>query len=136
MPRPATASVVSHPPPPVRTAAHTHTYLYFLYEGVCLSFFFGETAVRGCTYIHTVIIYKNIWRYMATQVGKVVEEKVAELLPEEEEKEELDELRMSSLTLDRVAAAKKYIEDHYKSHMKLIQQRKERSFFGITKIYL
>lgn len=73
---------------------------------------------------------------MATQVGKVVEEKVAELLPEEEEEEELDELRMSSLTLERVAAAKKYIEDHYKAHTKLIQQRKERSFFGITKIYL
>ncbi|KAG2398631.1 serine/threonine protein [Vigna angularis] len=32
----------------------------------------------------------------------------------------------SSMTLERVAAAKKFIEDHYRSQMKLIQQRKER----------
>ncbi|CAI9100648.1 OLC1v1037790C5 [Oldenlandia corymbosa var. corymbosa] len=59
---------------------------------------------------------------MEAQVGKVVEE----LIPEGEEEEESDDHLMSTLTLERVAAAKKYIEDHYKSHMKLIQQRKER----------
>ncbi|XP_059276681.1 uncharacterized protein LOC132030906 [Lycium ferocissimum] len=44
----------------------------------------------------------------------------------EEEEEELEEQLGSSLTLERVAAAKKLIEDHYKSHMKLIQDRKQR----------
>lgn len=46
----------------------------------------------------------------------------------EEEEEELEEQLGSSLTLERVAAAKKLIEDHYKSHMKLIQDRKQRYF--------
>ncbi|CAN4096486.1 unnamed protein product [Withania somnifera] len=44
----------------------------------------------------------------------------------EEEEDELEEQLGSSLTLERVAAAKKLIEDHYKSHMKLIQDRKQR----------
>ncbi|CAI9782640.1 unnamed protein product [Fraxinus pennsylvanica] len=43
----------------------------------------------------------------------------------EEEEEELEE-QMDSLTLERVAAAKKFIEDHYKSHMKDMQKRRER----------
>ncbi|KAM3383251.1 serine/threonine-protein kinase 38-like [Capsicum galapagoense] len=43
----------------------------------------------------------------------------------EDEEDELEE-QGSSLTLERVAAAKKLIEDHYKSHMKLIQDRKQR----------
>lgn len=37
----------------------------------------------------------------------------------------------SSMTLERVAAAKKFIEDHYRSQMKLIQQRKERYEYKI-----
>ncbi|EPS64760.1 hypothetical protein M569_10013, partial [Genlisea aurea] len=37
-----------------------------------------------------------------------------------------EEVLTSSLTFERVAAAKKFIENHYKSHMKDIQQRKER----------
>jgi serine/threonine kinase 38 len=32
----------------------------------------------------------------------------------------------STLTMERVAAAKKFIENHYRSHMKNIQERKER----------
>ncbi|KAL9314651.1 hypothetical protein ACSQ67_020103 [Phaseolus vulgaris] len=38
----------------------------------------------------------------------------------------------SSITLERVAAAKKFIEDHYRSQMKLIQERKERQPFCET----
>ncbi|PKA59001.1 Serine/threonine-protein kinase [Apostasia shenzhenica] len=41
---------------------------------------------------------------------------------EEEEEEALG----SSLTMERVAAAKKFIENHYKAQMKNIQERKER----------
>lgn len=51
------------------------------------------------------------------------EDKVAAMV--EEEEEELEE-QMDSLTLERVAAAKKFIEDHYKSHMKDMQERRER----------
>jgi len=41
--------------------------------------------------------------------------------------EEEDEADVgSSLTLERVAAAKKFIEDHYRSQMKHIRERKER----------
>ena len=32
----------------------------------------------------------------------------------------------SSLTMERVAAAKQFIENHYKAQMKHIQERKER----------
>ncbi|KAE8667075.1 serine/threonine-protein kinase CBK1-like isoform X3 [Hibiscus syriacus] len=42
----------------------------------------------------------------------------------EEEQEEWD--GVTSLTLERVAAAKQFIESHYKAHMKHIQDRKER----------
>ncbi|KAG5541194.1 hypothetical protein RHGRI_021150 [Rhododendron griersonianum] len=44
---------------------------------------------------------------------------------EEEEKEE-EEVLGSSLTMERVAAAKQYIENHYRAQMKNIQERKER----------
>lgn len=44
----------------------------------------------------------------------------------EEEEEELEEQLGSSLTLERVAAAKKYIESHYKTHMKQYKERMER----------
>lgn len=37
-----------------------------------------------------------------------------------------DEDVVSTLTMERVAAAKKFIESHYKSQMKHIQERKER----------
>ncbi|KAK3016827.1 hypothetical protein RJ639_006366 [Escallonia herrerae] len=40
--------------------------------------------------------------------------------------EEVEEQLGSSLTLERVAAAKQFIESHYKSQMKHIQERKER----------
>lgn len=56
---------------------------------------------------------------MEKEEARVVE------FPDEEE-EELEEQLGSSLTLERVAAAKKYIENHYRSHMKDIQRRKER----------
>jgi hypothetical protein len=45
---------------------------------------------------------------------------------EEEEEEEGGDQVGSSLTLERVAAAKIFIENHYKAQMKHIQQRKER----------
>lgn len=45
---------------------------------------------------------------------------------EEAEVEELEEQLGSSLTLERVAAAKKFIEGHYKAQMKHIEDRKER----------
>lgn len=58
---------------------------------------------------------------------KVVEEK-------EGEEEEVGPIAVdeeegqvgSSLTMERVAAAKQFIESHYKAHMKHIQERKER----------
>ncbi|XP_072985724.1 uncharacterized protein [Typha latifolia] len=45
-------------------------------------------------------------------------------LPDEKEEEV-----GSSLTMERVAAAKKFIENHYRSHMKNIQERKERRWY-------
>ena len=42
----------------------------------------------------------------------------------EEEKEE--EVLGSSSTMEKVAAAKKFIENHYRAQMKNIQERKER----------
>lgn len=44
---------------------------------------------------------------------------------EEEEKAE-EEVQGSSLTMEKVAAAKKFIENHYRAQMKNIQERKER----------
>ncbi|RRT64108.1 hypothetical protein BHE74_00033623 [Ensete ventricosum] len=43
-----------------------------------------------------------------------------------EEVEEEEEAVGSSLTMERVAAAKKFIENHYRNQMKNIQERKER----------
>lgn len=37
-----------------------------------------------------------------------------------------EEILGSSLTMEKVAAAKQYIENHYKNQMKSIQERKER----------
>ena len=71
---------------------------------------------------------------MERQVGEEVEGKVL-AAPAEELDVESDEQLMSTLTLERVAAAKKYIEDHYRAHMKLIQQRKERSLLKKKKFY-
>lgn len=45
-------------------------------------------------------------------------------LPEEENGEE--EVQGSSLTMEKVAAAKQFIENHYRAQMKNIQERKER----------
>ena len=42
----------------------------------------------------------------------------------EEAKEE--EVLGSKLTMEKVAAAKQYIENHYRAQMKNIQERKER----------
>lgn len=36
---------------------------------------------------------------------------------------------VSTITMERVAAAKKFIENHYRSQMKHIQERKERYIF-------
>ncbi|KAL4269699.1 hypothetical protein GQ457_HM001820 [Hibiscus cannabinus] len=54
------------------------------------------------------------------------EDEVEEKELSEEEEEEEEEEGVTSLTLERVAAAKQFIESHYKSHMKHIQDRKER----------
>ncbi|KAK6912839.1 Protein kinase domain [Dillenia turbinata] len=45
---------------------------------------------------------------------------------QEEENMEEQEVLGSSLTMEKVAAAKKFIENHYKAQMKNIQERKER----------
>lgn len=37
-----------------------------------------------------------------------------------------EEVLGSSLTMEKVAAAKKFIENHYKNQMKSIKERKER----------
>jgi serine/threonine kinase 38 len=50
----------------------------------------------------------------------------AEPLPAVAEEGEAAEGEASTLTMERVAAAKKFIENHYRSHMKNIQERKER----------
>ncbi|XP_042411886.1 serine/threonine-protein kinase tricornered-like [Zingiber officinale] len=47
----------------------------------------------------------------------------------EEGEEEMEETVGSSLTMERVAAAKQFIENHYKNQMKNIQERKERRWF-------
>ncbi|KAL6554930.1 hypothetical protein OROGR_006188 [Orobanche gracilis] len=52
------------------------------------------------------------------------EEMEGQLLAEEEE-EDGEELG-SNLTLERAAAAKRFIENHYKSHMKNMQERRQR----------
>ncbi|KAI3447170.1 hypothetical protein Pfo_003835 [Paulownia fortunei] len=56
----------------------------------------------------------------------MAEEKVLAVVKEEVEQEMEEEQLGSSLTLERVAAAKKFIENHYKSHMKDMQKRRER----------
>lgn len=40
--------------------------------------------------------------------------------------EAIDEALLSSVTKQKVAAAKQYIENHYKEQMKNLQERKER----------
>lgn len=49
--------------------------------------------------------------------------------------EEEQEVLGSSLTMEKVAAAKQYIENHYKAQMKNIQERKERLDFYIFIIF-
>ena len=44
-----------------------------------------------------------------------------------EDIKEEEEVLGSSLTMEKVAAAKQFIENHYRAHMKTIQERKERS---------
>lgn len=43
--------------------------------------------------------------------------------------EDQEDEAVSSLTMERVAAAKKFIESHYRSQMKHIEERKERYLF-------
>lgn len=43
-----------------------------------------------------------------------------------EDREEEEEVMGSSLTMEKVAAAKQFIENHYRAQMKNIQERKER----------
>ncbi|OMO67265.1 hypothetical protein CCACVL1_20668 [Corchorus capsularis] len=56
------------------------------------------------------------------EVVKAGEEEDDEVGPMAED----DEGQVTSLTLERVAAAKQFIESHYKAHMKHIQERKQR----------
>lgn len=53
-----------------------------------------------------------------------VEDKASPMAEEADTDAEADE--SSTLTMERVAAAKQYIETHYKEQMKHIQERKER----------
>lgn len=58
---------------------------------------------------------------------------------EEEETAEVGEEQLgSSSTLERVAVAKQFIENHYKSHMKHIKERRERyhQFASNIRMYL
>lgn len=43
-----------------------------------------------------------------------------------EDRQEEEEVLGSSLTMEKVAAAKQFIENHYRAQMKNIQERKER----------
>jgi demethoxyubiquinone hydroxylase (CLK1/Coq7/Cat5 family) len=45
----------------------------------------------------------------------------------EDIEEEVEEVLGSSLTMEKVAAAKQFIENHYRAQMKTIKERKERS---------
>lgn len=54
-------------------------------------------------------------------------------LPVEENGEE--EVLGSSLTMEKVAAAKQFIENHYRAQMKNIQERKER-YLGVSFFFL
>ena len=60
------------------------------------------------------------------------DDKVGPLAGEEMEEEEEEEHLGSSLTLERIAVAKKFIENHYKAHMKHIKERRERYQFFIN----
>jgi hypothetical protein len=62
----------------------------------------------------------------------MVKEEIVEVINGEQEEEENvvggdegDDV-VSTLTMERVEAAKKFIENHYRSQMKHIQERKER----------
>jgi len=43
-----------------------------------------------------------------------------------------EEVLGSSLTMEKVKAAKKFIENHYRAQMKNIQERKERFCYGFS----
>ncbi|KAA3476573.1 protein FAM135B-like protein [Gossypium australe] len=49
----------------------------------------------------------------------------------EEEESGEEEVLGSSLTMEKVAAAKQFIENHYRAQMKNIQERKERAFLMV-----
>lgn len=44
----------------------------------------------------------------------------------EDSTDQMDEEALSNITKQKVAAAKQYIENHYKEQMKNLQERKER----------
>lgn len=72
---------------------------------------------------------KGVSRGMENQkVGESVHvrEEEDDVAVEEEEEQQGDVDVGSSMTLERVAAAKKFIENHYRSQRKHIQERKER----------
>ena len=56
------------------------------------------------------------------RVAREREREMEDLVEEEKEEEVLG----SSSTMEKVAAAKKFIENHYRAQMKNIQERKER----------
>lgn len=47
-------------------------------------------------------------------------------MEDREEEEKGEEVLGSTLTMEKVAAAKKFIENHYRAQRKNIQERKER----------
>jgi serine/threonine kinase 38 len=62
----------------------------------------------------------------------MVKEEIVEVIDGEQEEEENvvggdgEDDVVSTLTMERVEAAKKFIENHYRSQMKHIQERKEK----------
>lgn len=67
--------------------------------------------------------------------AQIVAEREREMEDLEEEEKVGEEVLGSSLTMEKVAAAKKFIENHYRAQMKNIQERKERYIYLHISIY-
>jgi hypothetical protein len=73
-----------------------------------------------------VLRFSSLHRLLVVAINKSsFSERVKRERMEEERKEE-EEMTGSSLTMEKVAAAKQFIENHYRAQMKNIRERKER----------
>ncbi|XP_022754680.1 serine/threonine-protein kinase tricorner-like isoform X3 [Durio zibethinus] len=89
-----------------------------------------EEEIYIYIYIHTHYIYIKEERAIRLERERE-RERAREVLEREEmegieEEESGEEVLGSSLTMEKVAAAKQFIENHYRAQMKNIQERKER----------